>query len=346
MPECFLHRNLGVIHSIRSRFNKGIKALNFIKKMNQFPLISILINNYNYARFLYESIDSALGQTYPHVEVIVVDDGSTDTSREIICEYGDTIVPVFKENGGQASAFNAGFKKSQGDIIVFLDSDDYFAKNKIESILDIFLRYEDIGWLFHPLQEVDVNREKLFTPSDKNESKSFFIDFRGNIIKGDMPTFLLPATTGLCFRRNLLESFFPVPSNLKISTDNFLRIASVYLTPGYILNEKLAVHRIHGNNAFERRQDTEIVRSKTNIRTAFYIRKKFPETKKFADRLCAHSAGKLFATTGEYEFLDLPELADYLEHFRKPFLDLKSIMRIFFNYCRVKFSGKRSTVNY
>lgn len=62
------------------------------------PLVSIIINNYNYGRFLREAIDSALNQTYPHVEVIVVDDGSTDGSQEIITSYGDRVIPVLKEN--------------------------------------------------------------------------------------------------------------------------------------------------------------------------------------------------------------------------------------------------------
>jgi glycosyltransferase involved in cell wall biosynthesis len=70
----------------------------------QHPLVSILINNYNYGRFLTEAIDSALNQTYSNIEVIVVDDGSTDNSQEIIKSYQDKIIPILKPNGGQASA--------------------------------------------------------------------------------------------------------------------------------------------------------------------------------------------------------------------------------------------------
>jgi|SRR5262249_8595399 len=86
------------------------------------PLASILINNYNYGRFLDEAINSALSQNYPRKEIIVVDDGSTDNSREIISRYGDRIIPIFKENGGQASAVNAGVARCHGDILCFLDS--------------------------------------------------------------------------------------------------------------------------------------------------------------------------------------------------------------------------------
>src|SRR5258707_8837609 len=92
--------------------------------MNSMPLVSILINNFNYGRFLPEAIESALGQTHPRLEVIVVDDGSTDNSREVIARYGNRVLPVLKDNGGQASAFNPGFRCSHGGVIPFLDGQD------------------------------------------------------------------------------------------------------------------------------------------------------------------------------------------------------------------------------
>ena len=79
------------------------------------PLVTVLINNYNYGRFLREAIDSALNQTYGNVEVVVVDDGSTDESRDIIDGYAGRIVSVLKKNGGQGSAFNAGIAASRGE---------------------------------------------------------------------------------------------------------------------------------------------------------------------------------------------------------------------------------------
>jgi Glycosyl transferase family 2 len=88
------------------------------------PLASVVVNNHNYARFLGHAIDSALAQTYAPIEVLVVDDGSTDASRDVIASYGDKLIPIFKENGGQASAFNAGFAESRGEVVLFLDADD------------------------------------------------------------------------------------------------------------------------------------------------------------------------------------------------------------------------------
>jgi len=101
-------------------------------------LASVIVNNYNYARFLREAIDSALDQTYRNTEVIVVDDGSTDGSREIIASYGDRIIPVLKENGGQNSALNAGFSLSRGDVILFLDSDDVLFPTAVRTAIEAF----------------------------------------------------------------------------------------------------------------------------------------------------------------------------------------------------------------
>src|SRR5688572_19409564 len=102
--------------------------------MNAHPLVSVIINNYNYGRFLVFAIDSALNQTHKNVEVIVVDDGSTDGSREIIMGYERQVKSIFKENGGQASALNKAYEISNGDIILFLDSDDGLACTAVENI--------------------------------------------------------------------------------------------------------------------------------------------------------------------------------------------------------------------
>lgn len=92
------------------------------------PLVSMVICNYNYGRFIRSAISSALAQTYKNIEIIVVDDGSTDSSRAAIDEFVLTgaVKAIYQNNEGQYSAYNAGFAASSGDIVMFLDADDIY----------------------------------------------------------------------------------------------------------------------------------------------------------------------------------------------------------------------------
>jgi Glycosyl transferase family 2 len=98
-------------------------------------LVSIVINNYNYGRYLRAAIDSALAQTWRPLEVVVVDDGSTDDSWHTICSYGDRILALRQANGGQGAAYNAGFAASCGQWVLFLDADDLLDPQAVERCL-------------------------------------------------------------------------------------------------------------------------------------------------------------------------------------------------------------------
>lgn len=87
--------------------------------------ISIVINNFNYRRFVGQAIESALAQTHPDVEIIVVDDGSTDGSLDEMRRYASQVALIVKNNGGQGSAYNAGFRRASGAVVIFLDADDW-----------------------------------------------------------------------------------------------------------------------------------------------------------------------------------------------------------------------------
>jgi glycosyltransferase involved in cell wall biosynthesis len=101
------------------------------------PLVSIVIANYNYGRFLGEAIQSALDQTYPAVEVILVDDGSTDDSLEVAARYPIQVFP--RKNGGVSAARNFGAAQSRGEYILFLDSDDKYEPQTVEKLLAALL---------------------------------------------------------------------------------------------------------------------------------------------------------------------------------------------------------------
>jgi glycosyltransferase involved in cell wall biosynthesis len=100
--------------------------------------LSIIIPNYNYARYVGAAIRSALDVRWRDTQTIVVDDGSTDGSRDVIAAFGDRVTAIFKENGGQNSAVNAAFERSTGDIVIVLDSDDMLSPGVAEQIASVW----------------------------------------------------------------------------------------------------------------------------------------------------------------------------------------------------------------
>ena len=266
------------------------------------PLVSIIINNYNYGRFLQEAIDSTLNQTYPHIEVIVVDDGSTDNSREIIADYGNRIVPVLKENGGQASAFNAGFAASQGDIICFLDSDDIFLPEKVAEVVTVFERHRDVGCCFHPLRLVDNDTGALLTASYEGLSHRWDLRSqiikRGKLPKGDKLGFTAPATSGLCFKRSLLQQILPMPDVITIVSDNYPKFMAYHLTKGFFLGKELALQRVHGDNAYTLSDHKQRLGARIRVLTAYWMRVKLPLSARFTNKLLAAGIGAYWRTGG------------------------------------------------
>lgn len=97
--------------------------------------VSIIIVNYNYARFLRQAIDSALSQTYANSEIVVVDDGSTDNSPAVINSYGSLIIGILKDNAGQLSCYFSGFAACSGDLVLYLDADDFLYPHCLSEVI-------------------------------------------------------------------------------------------------------------------------------------------------------------------------------------------------------------------
>src|SRR5258708_3106417 len=119
------------------------------------PPITVLITTYNYGGFIEETIDSVLGQEFPpdQVQIVVVDDGSTDDTAERLKKYGSRIEYFRKANGGQASALNLGIAKARGEILALLDADDLFLAGKLERGREEFERNPELGMVYHRMQE-------------------------------------------------------------------------------------------------------------------------------------------------------------------------------------------------
>jgi hypothetical protein len=257
--------------------------------MKREPLVSILINNYNYGRFLAEAIDSAIMQDYPRTEVVVVDDGSSDESVDVIRRYGDRVIPVLKPNGGQASAFNAGFAACRGKIICLEDADDYFVPQKVTRVVEAFTRNPAAGWCYHSVRWVDVNGKPIKREMPQRY-RTGMLDLRRDILSGRV-SFVAPPTSGLAFRASLLRQILPMPESIDITSDNYIKFASFGLAPGMYLEDEIACQRIHDNNAFTRKSGTDKERTHARIKllTAHALQREFPDFHRFSDGLFASS---------------------------------------------------------
>lgn len=211
--------------------------------------VSVLIDTYNHERFIEKAIASVLEQDFPvsDREVLVIDDGSVDRTGEIVRKFGSQVRYIFKANGGQASAFNAGIPECNGQIIAFLDGDDWWARNKLSHVISKMEADPAIGMMGHAIIETfpDEKEKTLALGSEKR--------LRLNSI-ADAQLFRLSrcylGTSRLAMRRDLALATLPVPDALIFEADEYLFTVGAMLADTLILDEPLCYYRIHGENLF------------------------------------------------------------------------------------------------
>jgi glycosyltransferase involved in cell wall biosynthesis len=225
-------------------------------------LASIIIDNYNYDRFLADAIDSALAQMYPHTEVIVVDDGSTDGSRDLIASYSGRVTAVLKPNGGMASAYNAGFAASRGQVVFFLDSDDVFLPSAVAAAVPFFSD-PTVAKVHWPLWEVDRlgTRTGNLTPAQSLSAG----DFYEPTLRLGPDAYVSPPTSGNAWSRSFLEQILPAPeAEYRQHADTYLyTLAPLFGTVGAV-TEPQTLYRVHGGNDYATRSVAE--RNRRNLR--------------------------------------------------------------------------------
>jgi len=204
------------------------------------PLVSVILCNYNYGNFIAAAIESVLSQTYRHFELIVVDDGSKDNSKEIISAFDDhRIQAIFSKNSGQAAAFNTAFGMARGKIISFIDSDDWWMPDKLERSIQwhTFLK-GDYALLQHGLNiwhEGDAGPYKNILPVGDCFAE---MQHSGRI------DYFVP-TSGLVFRKSVLEKVFPIPDEIRISADAYLMRCAIVFGKVYSIPDTLGYYRKH-----------------------------------------------------------------------------------------------------
>lgn len=213
------------------------------------PLVSVLLPNYNYARYLPESIGSVLAQTYSNWELIVCDDGSKDNSCEVVEGFAardQRIRLVRKVNGGQASALNAAYAVSRGDVLCILDADDAFYPQKLEGVVRQFRECHDAGLLVHAMTLVEGDGAVLHRIPILGAFEEGWIAERV-LHRGGRWRYM--PSSGLAFRRELAEIGFPIPPERFVEgAEGFLFTLFPLFTKTTYLAEELSIYRIHGNN--------------------------------------------------------------------------------------------------
>ena len=214
------------------------------------PFVSVLIDTYNHERFIEEAIVSVLEQDFSASdrEILVVDDGSTDRTPEIVRKFEPQVRLLRKENGGQASAFNAGIPECRGEIIAFLDGDDWWAPKKLTRVIQAFAEEPSLGIVGHGI--VNVQRDS----SEQIESLREHFRFQADSMEGAQlfrrrGAFL--GTSRMAIRAGLLRRIGPVPEGIEIQADEYLFTLAAALACARILPEALTYYRLHEGNSFQ-----------------------------------------------------------------------------------------------
>lgn len=206
------------------------------------PIVSIILNNYNYGRFLAAAVDSALAQTYSPCEVIVVDDGSVDDSQEVLSQYQGRVRIILQKNSGQTTAMGVGFAASSGDLVLFLDSDDALFPDAIERAVNL---WEDgASKIQFPLEILNPQNQAtgMLRPRVRLS--------RGDVLQEFLKTgrYITPPTSGNLYSRVFLKSILPIPTAEWDHGDAYFNTCAPFFGKILACDSPLGLYRVHGES--------------------------------------------------------------------------------------------------
>lgn len=213
--------------------------------------VDIVVDNYNYGRYLPTAIASACAQTHPRVRVIVVDDGSTDDSRAVLEGYRDEVTVVLKENGGQASALNAGFELCEGDVVIFLDADDTLEPTAAAEAAAAFAADPEAVKVQFRTEVIDADGSPIgrIKPADHLPLPA------GDVRAAELAypfDLVWMATSANAFRSAALRRIMPIPEEpFRSCADWYLVHLTALLGRVVSLRQVLGAYRLHGANSYE-----------------------------------------------------------------------------------------------
>src|SRR5579863_8969263 len=202
------------------------------------PIISVLIDTYNHERYIEQAIVSVLEQDFPaaETEIIVVDDGSTDRTAEIVRQFEPRVRLLQKANGGQASAFNTAIPETCADLVAFLDGDDWWTKDKLSGVAQAFEDHPDIPAVGHGFYEVYDNEPRvLMVP--KKLCRIGLSNLEETRIATVAKSFI--ATSKLTVRRAVLDRVGKIPDQLVFCADEPILNTALALGGALLLDRPL-----------------------------------------------------------------------------------------------------------
>jgi glycosyltransferase involved in cell wall biosynthesis len=219
------------------------------------PLVSVLVPNKDYGRFLGEALESVRSQTYDRLEVIVCDDGSSDDSVEVATTFVDRDPRFSLErhdvNRGQGAGFNTAFARARGEVVAFLDADDTFEPTKLASMVEA-LRDGRVGAVVHPLMVTDAEGAPIQRIPALTRFENGWLAPR--VLRRGGRWRWVP-TSGIAMRREIADLVFPMPEEgFSSSADTFFLMLVPLLTPITSVDSVLGTYRRHGANVYARAQ--------------------------------------------------------------------------------------------
>jgi glycosyltransferase involved in cell wall biosynthesis len=202
------------------------------------PKVSVVIPAFNAERYLRETLDSVLAQTCRDLEVVVVDDGSTDATREIAASYGEPVRCVPQANAGPSPARNRGIREARGEFVAFVDSDDLWLPEKLAEQMPLFDGEGRVGLVYCHGERIDADGSPIPTQTARKPTGRVFLDF---LLRNHCPT------SGVVVRRECFERCGTFPEDFIWAEDwhLWLRIARHYEFQA--VQRVLVRHRMHGS---------------------------------------------------------------------------------------------------
>lgn len=237
------------------------------------PLISVVMPAYNHERYIGETIDSVLGQTWQNLELIIIDDGSTDRTAAIVKAYDDPRLDYFhQENQDAYNALNQGMAKAKGDYIAIINSDDVYLLNRFERLMPKLLD-DGASCVFSDVSPVDDQSRPLDDPGFgwnhwHQANRDFYLEQKGDVYRGFLHGNYMVTTSNLLMTREAMQAVGDFSPIRYLHDYDFIFRMMLAFPEGvlYVDDEILMNYRIHGGNTLSeaaiigREQDQEIIR--------------------------------------------------------------------------------------